>query len=115
MEINIKEAKSKLGSLLDRSQKGEEVVIVRRGRRIARLVPVSNSDKRLPDLKDFRDSITVKGGTLGSDPSVSLLFLFHLFNNYSGTALRSMVTFMYPLGRSDENRGIFNHRGQKPF
>jgi prevent-host-death family protein len=66
MEINLKEAKSKMGSLLDRSQRGEEVVLMRRGRRIARLVPVSSSDKRLPDLKDFRDSITVKGDTLGS-------------------------------------------------
>jgi prevent-host-death family protein len=66
MEINLNEAKSKMGSLLDRSQKGEEVVIMRRGRRIARLVPVSSSEKRLPDLKDFRDSITVKGDTLGS-------------------------------------------------
>jgi prevent-host-death family protein len=66
MEINLNEAKSKMGSLLDRSQKGEEVVIMRRGRRIARLVPVSSSEKRLPDLKDFRDSITVKGDSLGS-------------------------------------------------
>ena len=66
MEINLKEAKSKMGSLLDRSQKGEDVVIMRHGKRIARLVPVSNSDKRLPDLKTFRDSITVKGDTLGS-------------------------------------------------
>jgi len=66
MEINFEEAKLKMDSLLDRSQKGEEVVIVRSGRRIARLVPVSRSDKRLPDLKDFRDSIMVKGGTLGS-------------------------------------------------
>jgi antitoxin (DNA-binding transcriptional repressor) of toxin-antitoxin stability system len=30
MEINLKEAKSKMGSLLDRSQKGEDVVIMRR-------------------------------------------------------------------------------------
>ena len=66
MEINFEEVKSRMGSLLDRSKKGEEVVIVRSGRRIARLVPVSSSEKRLPDLKDFRDSITVKGSTLGS-------------------------------------------------
>ena len=65
MEININEAKSRMGSLLDRSQKGEEVVIMRRGTRIARLVPIGGSDKRLPDLKDFRDSITIKGDSLG--------------------------------------------------
>ena len=66
MEINLNEAKSKMGSLLDRSQKGEEVVIMRRGRRIARIVPIGGSDKRLPDLKDFRDSITIKGDSLGN-------------------------------------------------
>lgn len=30
MDVNIKEAKTKMGALLDRSQKGEEVVIMRR-------------------------------------------------------------------------------------
>ncbi|MFH0785021.1 MAG: type II toxin-antitoxin system prevent-host-death family antitoxin [Pseudomonadota bacterium] len=66
MEVNLKEAKSKMGSLLDRSQMGEEVVIMRRGKRIAKLVPVSITSKRLPDLHSFRNSITVKGDSLGS-------------------------------------------------
>lgn len=66
MEINLKEAKLKMGSLLDRSQMGEEVVIMRRGKRIAKLIPVSNASKRLPDLHSFRKSITVKGDSLGS-------------------------------------------------
>ena len=66
MEINLKEAKSKMASLLDRSQMGEEVVIMHRGKRIAKLVPVSLASKRLPDLQSFRNSITVKGDSLGS-------------------------------------------------
>ncbi len=66
MEINLKEAKLKMGSLLDRSQMGEEVVIMRRGKRIAKLIPVSNTSKRLPDLHSFRNSIKVKGNSLGS-------------------------------------------------
>jgi len=61
MDINIKEAKTKIGALLDRSQKGEEVIIMRRGKRIAKLVPVDDTDKRLPDLRAFRNSIAVKG------------------------------------------------------
>ena len=64
MEINVKEARTKISSLLDRTQKGEEVVIVRRGKRVARLVPVDNTNRRLPDLRTFRNSISVKGGAL---------------------------------------------------
>lgn len=38
-EIGAFEAKNKLGTLLDWVEKGEEVVITRRGRVVARLVP----------------------------------------------------------------------------
>jgi len=61
MEVNVKEARKKISSLLDRTQKGEEVVIVRRGKKVARLVAVGDAGKRLPDLRTFRASIAVKG------------------------------------------------------
>ena len=64
MEVNVKEARAKISSLLDRTQKGEEVVIVRRGKRVARLVAVGDTDKRLPDLRAFRNSISLKGEAL---------------------------------------------------
>ena len=64
MEVNVKEARAKISSLLDRTQKGEEVVIVRRGKRVARLVAVGDTDKRLPDLSTFRNSISLKGEAL---------------------------------------------------
>jgi prevent-host-death family protein len=38
-EIGAFEAKNKLGSLLDRVERGEEVVITRHGKAVARLVP----------------------------------------------------------------------------
>lgn len=38
-EIGAFEAKNKLGQLLDRVEAGEEVVITRRGKIVARLVP----------------------------------------------------------------------------
>lgn len=66
MEINLNEAKLNLGSLLDLTQMGEEVVIMRRGIRKAKLVPVSKASKTLPDLQAFRNSIRVKGESLGS-------------------------------------------------
>ena len=64
MEVNVKEARTKISSLLDRTQKGEEVVIVRRGKRVARLVAFGDTDKRLPDLRTFRNSISLKGEAL---------------------------------------------------
>ena len=39
MEIGAFEAKNKLGTLLDRVERGEEIIITRHGKRIARLVP----------------------------------------------------------------------------
>jgi prevent-host-death family protein len=39
-EIGAFEAKNKLSELLDRAERGEEVVITRRGKAVARLVPV---------------------------------------------------------------------------
>jgi prevent-host-death family protein len=42
-EIGAFEAKNTLGSLLDRVEQGEEIVITRHGRAVARLVP--NADR----------------------------------------------------------------------
>ena len=64
MEVNVKEARSKISSLLDRIQKGEEIVIVRRGKKTARLVPIDGVERRLPDLSGFRRSIAPKGKPL---------------------------------------------------
>lgn len=64
MEINAKEARSKFSSILDQVQEGDEVIIRRRGKEIARLVPPKGEGKRLPGLKKFRDAIRVKGESL---------------------------------------------------
>ena len=39
MEIGAFEAKNRLGALLDRVEHGEEIVITRRGKPVAKLVP----------------------------------------------------------------------------
>jgi prevent-host-death family protein len=43
MLINIYEAKAKLSMLLERAQAGEEIVIARAGKPIARLAPIAPS------------------------------------------------------------------------
>ncbi len=45
-EIGAFEAKNKLGSLLDRVERGEEIVITRHGKAVARLVANSGSVDR---------------------------------------------------------------------
>ncbi len=42
LEIGVKEMRHHLGSLLDRVEKGEDIMIVRRGKKIARLTSTDN-------------------------------------------------------------------------
>ena len=63
--INLKEARKRLGELVTAVEHGETVVLTRRGRAVARLVPPKrNRRKQLPDLSEFRASIKVKGRSL---------------------------------------------------
>ena len=64
MKINVKEARSKLSSLLDRVEAGEEVIITRHGKEVARLLRPNKTVKKLPSLKEFRSSIKIKGNPL---------------------------------------------------
>jgi len=64
MEINVKDARSRLSSLLDRVRVGGEVIILRRGKEVARLVPPEGEGRPLPSLKEFRASIRVTGEPL---------------------------------------------------
>jgi prevent-host-death family protein len=45
-EIGAFEAKNKLSELLERAEHGEEIVITRRGRPVAKLVPVDGTRDR---------------------------------------------------------------------
>jgi prevent-host-death family protein len=52
--VNVHEAKTHLSRLLERVAAGEEVVIARAGRRVARLVPVDEEEPRRPGLAKGR-------------------------------------------------------------
>ncbi|HME35845.1 MAG TPA: type II toxin-antitoxin system Phd/YefM family antitoxin [Candidatus Sulfotelmatobacter sp.] len=45
MEVNIHEAKTHLSKLLERVALGEEVIIAKAGKPVAKLVPLSNEPK----------------------------------------------------------------------
>ena len=46
LQINVAEAKAKLSELLDRAVAGEEIVIARAGKPLARLVPIEAKQPR---------------------------------------------------------------------
>lgn len=66
--VNLKEARKRLGALIRAAERGESVLITRRGREVARIGPVERrTTKRLPDLTAFRAAIKVKKGSLTSE------------------------------------------------
>lgn len=66
MEINVKEARARLSFLLNKVEKGDEILLLRRGKKVARLVPVQTPQRPLPSLKEFRSSIQLKGKPLSA-------------------------------------------------
>jgi prevent-host-death family protein len=58
---SIREVRENLRSFIERAKAGEEIVILRRGKEVARLVPPEREAKRFPDLTEFRASIQLKG------------------------------------------------------
>lgn len=64
--IAIAEAKAHLSELLTRIEAGEEVILTRRGKPVARLTPMHRPKKPLPSLAEFRQRI-VPPGITGSE------------------------------------------------
>ncbi len=63
--VSVKQARETLRKLLDEVEAGGEVLILRRGKEIARLVPAARRRRRtFPDLRKFRASIRAKGEPL---------------------------------------------------
>ena len=68
IELNVKDARDNLKALLERVEAGEEVTLTRRGRPVARVVPIAaQADRRLPLLAGFRDSLTVAGRAMSAE------------------------------------------------
>lgn len=61
----VAEAKAHLSDLLSRVEKGEELVITRRGQPVANLVPIRQA-RRAPDwsaIRAFRESLPAAGSS----------------------------------------------------
>jgi prevent-host-death family protein len=65
MKVTAKQARERFSEILDRAARGEEVVILCRGKPVARLVPARAAKPGLlPDLQKFRASIRAHRTTL---------------------------------------------------
>ena len=66
--VGIKQARQELPGLVDRAEAGEEIVITRQGKPVARLTCIAPSLKALPSLTQFRHDVGGKG-----TPAVDIL------------------------------------------
>jgi prevent-host-death family protein len=62
-QVTVAEAKAQLSSLLDTVEQGQAVVITRRGKAIAELVPRHAVRDLLPQLQALRDSLPHQGSS----------------------------------------------------
>jgi prevent-host-death family protein len=59
--VGIKQARQELPDLIDRAEAGEEVVITRQGRPVAKLIAAAKDRKPLPSLEAFRSRLRTPG------------------------------------------------------
>lgn len=64
--VGAYDAKSRLSELLDRVEKGEQIIITRHGRPVARLVPEGRADRSaaraaLEQLAAYRNELVARG------------------------------------------------------
>ncbi len=64
LEINVKEVRENLSSILDKVEQGEDIVITRRGKRVARITNLDENPTPLKSLKNFRANINIQGNSL---------------------------------------------------
>ena len=66
--VGIREARQALPQLVDQAEAGEEIIITRQGRPVAKIVPAPKAMRALPSLSDFRSRLGRSGA-----PSAQLL------------------------------------------
>lgn len=57
-KINVTDPNINLPELLKRIEQGETILITRRGRAVAKLLPVARPRKKMPSLASFRKKIS---------------------------------------------------------
>ena len=64
-EIGIFDAKNKLSELIDKVERGEEIVITRRGKAVARLVPANSDSERKRQAREAAHDLRALAKKIG--------------------------------------------------
>ncbi|MBW4675013.1 MAG: type II toxin-antitoxin system Phd/YefM family antitoxin [Desmonostoc geniculatum HA4340-LM1] len=64
LKISVEEAALNLKHLVEQVAKGEEVILLKENRVVARLVPPQKKEQCLASMKQFRNALAVKGEPL---------------------------------------------------
>jgi len=67
MEVGTKELRNRLSEILDRVERGERVIVRRRGRAPVALAPLVSNVSQLPSLAAFRDRLRVRGRPMSDE------------------------------------------------
>jgi prevent-host-death family protein len=69
VEVGIFEARNRFSELIEAAEKGEEVVVLKRGKRVARIVPMTDREalaerrrKAIAELRELGRQITERNG-----------------------------------------------------
>lgn len=63
-KVTVEEAINNLKTLLEQVAAGKEIIIVEQDKPVARLLPPSTEEDVFADMKQFRQSMAVKGESL---------------------------------------------------
>ena len=66
-KVSVREAREGLRHLLDQVQAGDEVVVLRRGVEVGKIVRPERKAPPLPDLSRLRASVKLRGRALSQD------------------------------------------------
>ena len=66
-KVSVRRARESLRRLLDQVQAGDEVVVLRRGVEVGKLVPPDRKTMPLPDLSSLRAAVKLRGRALSRD------------------------------------------------
>lgn len=67
--VTIKEARSNISHLIDKAEHGEEIIITRRGKKVAVIQGLSTIRQKLPEQSDFRKKIRISGTPISTTVS----------------------------------------------
>ncbi|MGM0586806.1 MAG: type II toxin-antitoxin system Phd/YefM family antitoxin [Bacteroidota bacterium] len=63
-KVQVNEIREHLATYLTEAERGEEFVVTRHNKPVAKLVPYESQKATLPDLEEFRKGISVEGAPM---------------------------------------------------